>query len=145
MDRENIRSEILQLRAEIARHNELYHRQGQPELAASEFDALERRLRELEADYPDLSGGESPLDRPGGDTDVRFPSARHSLPMLSLQNSYDPAEVTAFVQRVHSGLGRDDVVFTVEPKIDGVAVALRFREGELVKGLTRGDGESGDG
>ncbi len=144
MDRESIRTEIQRLRAEIARHNELYHRRGAPELTDSDFDALERRLRELESTHPDLAEGDSPLDRPGSDTDARFPSAPHSRPMLSLQNSYDPDEVAAFVQRVRGGLGRDDVLFTVEPKIDGVAVVLRFRDGELVQGLTRGDGERGD-
>ena len=144
MDRESIKAEVARLRAEISHHNELYHGRGRPELTDQEFDALERELRALAAAHPDLVAGDSPLDRPGSDVDTRVPGAPHSRPMLSLQNSYDPDEVAAFVQRVHDALGRDDVLFTVEPKIDGVAVALRFREGRLVHGLTRGDGRTGD-
>ncbi|RKZ14286.1 DNA ligase (NAD(+)) LigA, partial [bacterium] len=144
MDRESIIARIASLREQIKRHNRLYHAQGRPEISDGEFDVLERELRELETIHPELAPGESPLSRPGSDADSRFPSEPHSRPMLSLQNSYDPDEVSAFVRRVHDGLGQSDVLFTVEPKIDGVAVALRYREGHLVKGLTRGDGRHGD-
>lgn len=149
MDRESpqdrqARAEILRLREEIARHNDLYHRHAAPEITDAEFDALERRLRELEAAHPDLAAGESPVDRPGADSDARFPSALHSRPMLSLANSYETAEVEAFVTRVREALDEEQVRFTVEPKMDGVAVAVRYRDGRLVLGLTRGDGTAGD-
>ncbi|MCP4573130.1 MAG: NAD-dependent DNA ligase LigA [bacterium] len=140
----DIRAEILHLRAEVVRHNDLYHRRAEPEISDAEFDALERRLRRLEADHPDLAPGESPAGRPGADSDARFPSAPHSRPMLSLANSYESDEVVAFVDRARRSLDVDDLRFTVEPKMDGVAVAVRYRDGCLVRGLTRGDGAQGD-
>jgi len=149
MDRESpqdrdVRAEILRLRAEIARHNDLYHRQAVPEIEDAGFDVLERRLRELEAAHPHLAAGDSPAERPGSDADTRFPSAPHSRPMLSLANSYETAEVAAFVERAREHLDVAELRFTVEPKMDGVAVAVRYRDGRLALGLTRGDGRRGD-
>ncbi len=144
MDKKTARGEIARLRAEIERHDDLYYRRAAPEIGDGEYDALVRRLRELEAAHPDLASPDSPTERVGSDVDGRFPSLPHSRPMISLQNSYELDEVVAFVDRVRKELARSDVTFTVEPKIDGVAVALRYRDGRLEAGLTRGDGVQGD-
>ncbi|MCB1151193.1 NAD-dependent DNA ligase LigA, partial [bacterium] len=109
-----------------------------------EYDALVRELAALEAAHPELADAASPTARPGADRDERFPSAPHSRPMISLANSYDLAEVGAFVERVRAELPGKDVTFTVEPKIDGVALAVRYRGGRLDLALTRGDGAQGD-
>ncbi len=144
MDRQRIRDEIEHLRREIQRHNDLYYKHASPVISDEEYDALERRLRALEASYPELAGAESPTRRVGSDHDARFVSAPHSRPMLSLANSYDPQDVEAFVARVRRDLELDEVEFTVEPKIDGVALAVRFIAGRLDTALTRGDGFKGD-
>jgi len=144
MTDESIRVEIDHLRREIERHNDLYYKHASPVISDQEYDALERRLRALEAEYPELAAADNPTVCVGADSDSRFPSRPHSHPMLSLANSYDPLEVTAFVKRLRRDLGREDLVFTVEPKIDGVALAVRYRDGLLTTALTRGDGRSGD-
>jgi len=144
MDRETASEEISRLRAEIEHHNRLYYRESSPEISDVEFDALLRRLQELEKAFPDLAETDSPSHRVGSDRDERFPSLPHSDPMLSLQNSYDLEDVAAFDKRVRKDLGQESVLYTVEPKMDGVAVAVRFRQGRLHLGLTRGDGRQGD-
>ncbi len=144
MDRQSILSEIEHLRGEIRRHNDLYYKHASPVISDQEYDALERKLRDLEARYPELAGAGSPTLQVGSDQDARFPSLPHSRPMLSLANSYDPQDVEDFVQRTRRDLGVEEVEFTVEPKIDGVALALRYRGGRLDTALTRGDGRKGD-
>jgi DNA ligase (NAD+) len=144
MDRQEALARIRLLRAEIDRHNQLYYRESAPEISDVEFDALLRELQDLEQAFPDLAAEDSPSLTVGSDRDERFPSASHSDPMLSLQNSYDLEEIEAFDKRVRKDLGRDDVLYTVEPKMDGVAVAVRYRGGRLHMGLTRGDGNQGD-
>lgn len=144
MDRLEARDRISRLRAEIRRHNELYYRDSTPEISDAEFDGLLRELQDLELAFPEWAAADSPSHTVGSDRDERFPSAPHSDPMLSLQNSYDLQDVAAFDQRVRKDLGRDDVLYTVEPKMDGVALAVRYRQGRLQLGLTRGDGRKGD-
>lgn len=144
MQADEARREAERLRAELARHDRLYYREAAPEISDEEYDALARRLRRLEAEFPELARPDSPTATVGSDADSRFPSAPHSRPMISLQNSYDPAEVEAFDARLRRDLGVAAVRYTVEPKIDGVAVAVRYRDGELALGLTRGDGQQGD-
>jgi len=144
MDRKQARLRIEQLRGEILRHNHLYYQQGQSEISDQEYDQLDQELQDLEAAWPEFQRKDSPTARVGSDSDENFPSETHSCPMLSLQNSYDLREVEAFDQRVRRGLGQDEVIYTVEPKMDGVAVAARYREGKLALALTRGDGRQGD-
>jgi DNA ligase (NAD+) len=145
MNQEQARARIAELRAAIARHRDLYYRQAAPEVSDQEYDALERELAALETAHPDLASELSPTATVGADLDARFASARHSRPMLSLANSYDRQEVTAFDARVRRELGADaEVLYTVEPKLDGVAVAVRWLGGRLHRALTRGDGEQGD-
>lgn len=144
MDLSRLRAEAERLRREIARHDDLYYRAAAPELTDGEYDALVRRLSDLEAAHPELRVEDSPTRRVGADTDARFPSLPHSQPMISLQNSYDLEAVAEFVDRVRRDLEREEVRFTIEPKIDGVALAVRYVDGRLTTGLTRGDGKNGD-
>ncbi len=148
MDREFAANKIACLRAELSRHNELYYKKAAPVISDVEYDALESELRELENRFPDLAAAASPTGEVGSDSDANFPSVAHSRPMLSLQNSYELAEVEAFDQRVRKELGRTaargEPVYSLEPKMDGVALAVRYRDGRLSLGLTRGDGRHGD-
>ena len=148
MDRESAAKEIARLRAEITRHNELYYKKAAPVISDAEYDAMERELRDLETRFPHLADPDSPTGEVGSDRDANFPSMSHSRPMLSLANSYELSEVEAFDQRVRKELGRmgDGVepVYSLEPKMDGVALAVRYRTGSLSVGLTRGDGRNGD-
>ncbi|MBC8425172.1 NAD-dependent DNA ligase LigA [bacterium] len=144
MDLTQAREEAARLRAELARHDELYYREAAPEISDQDYDALARRLAELESEFPDLATDDSPLARVGNDSDARFPSLPHSHPMISLQNSYDLVDVAAFDQRVRRDLDLGEVRYTVEPKLDGVALAVRYADGKLITALTRGDGKSGD-
>jgi DNA ligase (NAD+) len=144
MNEEEARREIERLRAEITRHDRLYYQEASPEISDQQYDALVRQLAELEREHPDLAGADSPLDRVGSDRDTRFPSAPHSTPMLSLQNSYDLDDIAAFTARMEKELEISTITYTVEPKMDGVAVALRYDQEKLVLGLTRGDGQVGD-
>ena len=134
MDRESAANEIARLRAEITRHNELYYRKAAPVISDGEYDALERELRDLEARFPDLAASDSPTVEVGSDRDANFPSVSHSRPMLSLQNSYEVSEVEAFDQRVRKELARTgetgDPVYSLEPKMDGVALAVRYLDGK---------------
>jgi DNA ligase (NAD+) len=148
MDRQTAATRIAELRAELDRHNRLYYEDAAPVISDREYDALDQELRDLEARFPDLMTPDSPTARVGSDRDENFPSQAHSRPMLSLQNSYDLEEVAAFDQRVRKELERPPVpkvpVYSVEPKMDGVALAVRYLDGKLVLGLTRGDGRFGD-
>lgn len=144
MDRDQARLRIDRLRGEIRRHNDLYYNQAAPEISDFAYDALDRELRDLEAAFPDLAAPDSPSAVVGADADARFVSAPHSRPMLSLQNSYDEAEVAAFDLRIRKDLASTEVLYTVEPKMDGVALAVRYRQGRLQTALTRGDGRHGD-
>ena len=145
MNQDEVRRRLADLRAAIDRHRALYYGAAAPEISDAEYDALERELTALEAAHPDLASADSPTVRVGADHDDRFTAVPHSRPMLSLQNSYDLAEIAAFDGRVRRELGDDvPVLYTVEPKMDGVALALRYRDGKLTAALTRGDGEAGD-
>ncbi len=144
MDREQARLRIEHLRAELLRHNQLYYQQSQPEISDQQYDQLDKELQDLELSWPEFIIEESPSAMVGSDRDGNFPSLPHSTPMLSLQNSYDLQEVTAFDQRMRRELGQEQITYTVEPKMDGVAVAARYRDGKLQVALTRGDGRQGD-
>ena len=144
MDRQQARLRIEELRGEIQRHNRLYYQQSQPQISDQQYDLLDQELQALEKAWPEFASSDSPTGLVGSDRDGNFPSEPHSAPMLSLQNSYELSEVEAFDQRVRRGLKLKKVVYTVEPKMDGVAVAARFRDGKFVMALTRGDGRQGD-
>lgn len=132
------------LRAELSRHDSLYHRDAEPEISDFEYDALKRELAELEAVYPELPLECSPTQAVGDDRVEGFVSYRHRLPMQSLDNTYSKDEFLAFVARVEKGLELAGARFTVEPKIDGVAVSLTYEKGVLTRAVTRGNGIEGD-
>jgi DNA ligase (NAD+) len=133
------------LRAEIDRHNRLYYVDAAPEISDKEFDRLLKRLEAIEAAHPELITPESPTQRVGGQPLDAFATVRHAVPMLSIDNTYDYAEVREWDARVHRGLNAEDKVhYVVELKVDGVAVSLRYEAGKLILGATRGDGERGD-
>lgn len=135
---------IEKLRIEIRRHDELYYRQANPSISDLDYDVLKRELADLEAVHPELPLDASPTFAVGDDRVEGFASYRHRLPMQSLDNTYSKEEFVAFVARVDKGLEVENARFTVEPKIDGVAVSLTYERGELVRAVTRGNGIEGD-
>lgn len=139
-----VRARIERLRAEIRRHDHLYFVLGAPEITDQQYDALVRELRELEAAHPELVTPDSPTQRVGERPLEGFAHVRHAVPMLSIDNTYSPEELREFDARVRKGLGDEAYEYLVDPKVDGVAVALRYERGRLVQGATRGDGVTGD-
>jgi DNA ligase (NAD+) len=132
------------LKGEIERHNRLYYQDIRPEISDQAFDALLRELIELEEAHPDLVTADSPTQKVGGAPIEGFTQVRHAVPMMSLDNTYSEAELEAFFQRVQKGLGREKVECVVEPKVDGVAISIRYEGGVLKHAVTRGDGQVGD-
>ena len=135
---------VATLRREIERHDHLYHVLGEPEISDREYDRLYRELHDLELEHPELDHPDSPTRRVAKGLLPAFKTVRHSAPMLSLDNTYSLDEVDAFDARVRKLLAAESVAYAVEPKVDGVAVHLRYEEGRFALGLTRGDGEKGD-
>ncbi len=134
-----IKQEIEKLRDIINYHNERYYNQDDPEISDYEYDQLSLRLRKLEQEHPELSVSDSPTGRVGGKAKREAGIlVKHNIPMLSLQDVFSREEVFSFVDKIKKE--REDVIFTVEKKIDGLSVALRYEEGNLVMGVTRGDG-----
>ncbi len=132
------------LREQIRRHDHLYFVLNRPEISDEQYDALVRELRQLEAAHPELITPDSPTQRVGERPLEGFAHVRHALPMLSIDNTYSPEELREFDTRVRKGLADEPYQYLVDPKIDGVAVALRYENGRFVQGATRGDGETGD-
>jgi DNA ligase (NAD+) len=136
---------IEQLRREIRRHEELYYLHAQPEISDAEFDALMRELQALEAQHPELVTPDSPTQRVGGRPVEGFATVEHLVPMLSLDNAADEAELRAFDDRVRRGLETGaPVAYVAELKIDGLSIALTYENQRLVRGATRGDGVRGE-
>lgn len=135
---------IAALRQELAHHDELYYRQARPELADFDYDRLKRELAELEAAHPEFAVGASSTKRVGDDRAEGFSRVRHRQAMMTLDNTYDEGELREFHARLAKLFGTDDLAYTVEPKIDGLAVSLTYEHGKLVRAVTRGDGEEGD-
>lgn len=163
MSPEEPQAEITRLIAEIERHNRLYYDRAEPEISDAEYDILFRRLESLEAEYPLFVDPNSPTRRVGGSPSEGFEQVRHPVPMLSIDDLFEiPAdeldrreartgrrplkerELVEFYGRLQKGLGRVRVPVTIEPKIDGVAVSLVYRNGRLDYAATRGDGRTGD-
>src|SRR5206468_2651873 len=133
-----------ELRERIEKANYEYHVLDQPTIADEAYDALIRELRQLEAKHPELVTPDSPTQRVGAPASNRFAPVEHAHPMLSLANAFDEAELRAFDQRVRKGLGREDVGYVCELKIDGLAINLTYEDGKFVQGATRGDGFVGE-
>ncbi len=141
---DSIEQEIRKLREQIHRHDYLYYVLGQPEISDREYDRLMERLKELERERPDLITPDSPTQRIGDRPAEGFERVRHTIPMLSIDNTYSLDELREFHNRILKLLGVEQVEYVVDPKIDGVAVSLRYEDGVLVLGASRGDGEFGD-
>ncbi len=144
---------VAELRAELEHHNRLYYTEAAPEISDADYDKLFRELEQLEGKHPELVDANSPTQRVGGEPIEGFEQVRHLVPMLSIDDVFelDPestdtpeAELIEFYQRLRKNLGREDIAVTIEPKIDGVAVSLVYRQGRLDYAATRGDGETGD-
>jgi len=144
MSPEETRQRHAALADEIRGHDHAYYVQDRPSISDREYDALYRELLDLEAAMPELATSDSPSQRVGGAPLDEFASVRHAIPMMSLDNTYSQDEVRDFVKRVEKLLPEENLQWTVEPKIDGIAVSLRYEDGALVSGATRGDGAAGD-
>ena len=132
------------LRREIARHRRLYYLDDAPEVSDAEYDALERELLAIEARRPDLVAPDSPTQRVGGEAAETFAPFAHRTPLLSLDNAYGDDELRAWAERLERALGTDPHGFSVEPKVDGLSIAVHYRDGLLDRGVTRGDGVTGE-
>jgi len=129
---------------EISRHDHSYYVLAAPTVSDADYDRLYRELLDLEASHQELVSVDSPSQRVGGKPVSEFSAHLHAVPMMSLDNTYSYEELGDFLQRVEKLLPETELDWTVEPKIDGLAVSLRYEEGSLVVGATRGDGTSGD-
>lgn len=138
------RERIEALRREIAEHDYRYHGLDQPTITDVAYDRLVRELRELEGRHPEMASAASPTERVGGPTLAGFRPFVHSAPLQSLQNAMDEEELRAFDRRVRQLAGDLPVWYVVEPKIDGLSVALRYVDGRFVAAGTRGDGRTGE-
>jgi DNA ligase (NAD+) len=137
---------IEELRQQIRHHEERYYIESAPEISDAEFDALLRELQNLERDHPDLVTVDSPTQRVGGRPAENFASVRHAESMLSLDNAYNEDELKAFDERLRRGLDNFEglVPYVAELKIDGLGIALQYRDGRLARAATRGDGTIGE-
>ncbi|NND75759.1 MAG: NAD-dependent DNA ligase LigA [Ilumatobacter sp.] len=133
-----------ELRAQIAFHNERYHTLDDPEISDADYDELVRELRALEAEHPDLIVPDSPTQLVGGAIGATFAPVEHRVPMTSLDNAMDAAELRAWADRVAKGLDGEPATFVCELKFDGLAMSLRYEDGVFVQAATRGDGRIGE-
>ena len=139
-----------ELRELIAYHNDRYFGADDPEISDAEFDELVRELRQIESDHPELVPEQSLLDAPGAASTTTFAPVAHRVPMTSLDNAMDDAELRAWGERVHKGLAGEATPlgeltqFVCELKIDGLALSLRYENGVLAQAATRGDGKVGE-
>jgi len=141
---EQSREKAEKLRREIERHNYRYYVLDEPEVTDAQYDKLIRELQDLEKQFPELVTPDSPTQRVGGKPREGFATVRHRMPMLSLANAFDEAELHDFDRRVRSHLPGEKIEYVVELKIDGLAVSLWYENGLFIRGATRGDGETGE-
>lgn len=140
----NTAARAAELRTQIEHHNRLYYRDAAPEISDRDFDRLLDELRELEANHPELQTPDSPTQRVGGAPIDEFRTVAHRVPMLSIDNSYNPDMLREWDKSLRKTLGSEPIAYVVELKIDGVAMSLTYENGLLTVGATRGDGERGD-
>ena len=143
---DNASERAVALRRQIDDANYRYYVLDDPSLPDAEYDRLMRELEDLEAAHPELAAPDSPTRRVGARATGGFAQVQHALPMLSLSNAFSDEEVAAFVRRIAQTLGRPEskLVFSAEPKLDGLAISLRYEDGAFVQGATRGDGAVGE-
>jgi DNA ligase (NAD+) len=144
MNVSSARRRAQELRAELERHNRLYHVEDAPEITDAEYDRLFRELVELEEASPELRTPDSPTQRVGAVPVTQFAEVRHRVPMLSINNAFDEDDVVAFDRRAREALQVDRIEYAADPKFDGLAISLTYRDGVFVQGATRGDGATGE-
>lgn len=140
----SVAQRIEHLRHEIRRHDVLYYQDAKPEISDLEYDRLMRELRELEEQHPELDSADSPTKKVGGAPIAGFVTVEHRVPMLSIDNVYNEAELAEFGARVVKHIGPSPIAWLVEYKVDGVALSLIYENGVLARAVTRGDGRQGD-
>ncbi len=145
LSRKEAAAEIAWLRAEVDRHNRLYHAEAAPEISDSAYDALFQRLRALEAAHPSLAAPDSPTQRVGADPLESLPGVEHAVPMLSLDSAHEIAAVHRFDERLRKALGEEEIRYVLEPKLDGASLELVYVGGVLDRAVTRGNGRVGEG
>ncbi|MDP8995516.1 MAG: NAD-dependent DNA ligase LigA [Pseudomonadota bacterium] len=146
MSRKDAVAEHAKLAAEIAKHDLAYHQNDAPSIRDGDYDALKRRLLEIEQQYPTLAKG-SPSQKVGAATSGKFAKVKHAVPMLSLDNAFSDEDIEAFLTQMKNFLGLPldtELAVTAEPKIDGLSMSLRYEKRKLVQAATRGDGEEGE-
>ncbi|MGA9998444.1 MAG: NAD-dependent DNA ligase LigA, partial [Pyrinomonadaceae bacterium] len=141
---QSVEQEVKSLREEIRHHEELYYVQDNPEISDVEYDALLVRLQKLEEAHPELVTPDSPTQRVGGRPAEGFPEYTHRRPMLSLDNSYNIDDLRAFDERCRKLADGRPFEYVAELKIDGLSISLHYEQGLLVRGVTRGDGRTGE-
>ena len=145
MSKADVRARIETLREALTEHNHNYYVLDQPAIPDAEYDRLFQELLALEQANPDLQSSDSPTLRVGGEALAAFDEVAHLVPMLSLDNVFDEQALRDFEQRIKTRLGTDQPIeFACEPKLDGIALSLLYRDGVLVRGATRGDGRKGE-
>jgi len=141
---DSVKHRVRRLREEIAEHNHRYYVLADPSVPDAEYDRLMRELEALEHDNPELVDPDSPTRRVGARAAEGFETVEHEVPMLSLANAFDADEVREFDRRIRETIDIDQVAYTAEPKLDGLAISLRYESGRLVRAATRGDGRAGE-
>src|SRR5882724_8553410 len=141
------KAELVQLALEISAHDKRYYQDDAPKISDAEYDALRRRVGDIEARFPDLLTADSPSQKVGAQPSGRFAKVRHAVPMLSLGNAFSDEDVADFIERIRRFLKLDAdhiPAIVAEPKIDGLSLSLRYENGALVRAATRGDGTTGE-
>jgi len=141
---EDIKKEAKRLQGELTEHSYRYHALDDPVISDTEYDMMLKQLIEIEDRFPQFSTPDSPTKRVGAPPLDEFEQAIHSIPMLSLDNAFNDQDVLDFHKRIIKNLNREEILYTVEPKLDGVAIELRYENGLLVQATTRGDGVTGE-
>jgi DNA ligase (NAD+) len=144
MNRTEARKRTAELRDQIRHHDHLYYVEARTEISDREYDKLYAELKALEEQYPDLVTSDSPTQRASGQPLKEFKSVRHTVPMMSLDNTYSIDELREFDNRIRKLLPDEKFEYVLEPKIDGVSISVRYEDGALTVGSTRGDGTTGD-
>jgi DNA ligase (NAD+) len=139
-----VKKEVEKLREELRHHDYLYHVKDAPEISDAEYDQLMNRLKELEAQFPELKTPDSPTVRVGGAPREGFATVRHARPMISLDNAFSFDALRDWDRRVREGTGRPVNEYIAEHKFDGLSISLQYEDGLLVRGVTRGDGTTGE-
>ncbi len=140
----DVKQRINQLRQQIDQHNHRYYVLDDPEIPDAEYDRLMRALQDLEAQYPESITPESPTQRVGAEPLSAFTQVEHRAPMLSLNNVFNENEFADFDRRIRERLSGESVRYSVEPKLDGLAISLRYEQGRFIQAATRGDGQQGE-